>query len=504
MKTSKKKIKDEDLDESSGQTLDPYAVDFFGIGERDEVNEFDEVKRKSESSNGKAERTKILHGLNWSKSLPKISVREADFSNQINNLPKKLTGFAGKSFQKTFSRFTKIDEEKIGCEIIFISEVVLADSLIGLEKTSQVFLKVSFENKYGDSIIAINTEFATALVDLVLGGVGKSSDSLRSLSPIEQTIIEFLVANVFGTINKNLDGSKFALKNVGSEIDKKFKAGERGAEIILELKFDDFSGNITILLPSDLLNAIGKSDRSILLKDSRPESFSKIGKVIKGFGLKIPLGETRISSAELPFLEKDDVILIEKPTRIWQNREKGNSVRAYIGDGTNFYLRGYLHAEAEADLADILSHEVVLQVEEIVSGKDLNDQPKREIMDTKKEMMVDENLEEKKAAQSQATALEESEDFEEQENLKVSDEELDEETLASLGNIMVNLRVNLGGRRLSLAELQKIRVGQIIELGCRPADPVEIVTDSDNKPIATGDLIEIEGRLGVRLTKVFI
>jgi flagellar motor switch/type III secretory pathway protein FliN len=33
---------------------------------------------------------------------------------------------------------------------------------------------------------------------------------------------------------------------------------------------------------------------------------------------------------------------------------------------------------------------------------------------------------------------------------------------------------------------------------------VRLVTDNNEEPVATGELVEIEGQLGVRLTKVFI
>jgi len=64
--------------------------------------------------------------------------------------------------------------------------------------------------------------------------------------------------------------------------------------------------------------------------------------------------------------------------------------------------------------------------------------------------------------------------------------------------------VEIAGGKISLNELQSLRSGQIISLGCRPTDPVRIVTDSSDQPIAVGELVDIEGKLGVRVTRVFI
>ena len=74
----------------------------------------------------------------------------------------------------------------------------------------------------------------------------------------------------------------------------------------------------------------------------------------------------------------------------------------------------------------------------------------------------------------------------------------------SLENVQVALRVEIAGNKISLRELQNLRAGQIIALGCSPTDAVRLVTDNNEEPVATGELVEIEGQLGVRLTKVFI
>ena len=70
--------------------------------------------------------------------------------------------------------------------------------------------------------------------------------------------------------------------------------------------------------------------------------------------------------------------------------------------------------------------------------------------------------------------------------------------------MQVALRVEIAGNKISLRELQNLRAGQILALGCSPSDPVRLVTDSNEEPVATGELVEIEGQLGVRLMKVFI
>ena len=71
-----------------------------------------------------------------------------------------------------------------------------------------------------------------------------------------------------------------------------------------------------------------------------------------------------------------------------------------------------------------------------------------------------------------------------------------------LEGLLLTVRVELGARRLTLDDLANLRAGQIIELGCRATDPVDLVTE--NGTVARGELVDVEGRLGVRITRVLV
>jgi type III secretion protein Q len=114
-----------------------------------------------------------------------------------------------------------------------------------------------------------------------------------------------------------------------------------------------------------------------------------------------------------------------------------------------------------------------------------------------------ENKETEKAETNLAETGEEAEEIIETANNEETGEDA-EETTAALENILVNLRVEIAGDKFSLREVQKLRAGQIINLGCRPTDTVRIVTDTSDQPVALGELVDIEGQLGVRLTRIFI
>jgi type III secretion protein Q len=85
-------------------------------------------------------------------------------------------------------------------------------------------------------------------------------------------------------------------------------------------------------------------------------------------------------------------------------------------------------------------------------------------------------------------------------NLAERPEEIPEEVTVLLDGLMITVRVELAARTLRLDEVGLLRAGQILELGCTATDLVNLCVEGHR--IARGELVDIEGHLGVRLTQV--
>ena len=71
----------------------------------------------------------------------------------------------------------------------------------------------------------------------------------------------------------------------------------------------------------------------------------------------------------------------------------------------------------------------------------------------------------------------------------------------SIYGLPVNVVVSIGRKKLSVAELLKLRPDTIIPLTAKIEDPIELLVD--DRLIAHGELIELEdGAIGVRLTQI--
>ena len=75
-----------------------------------------------------------------------------------------------------------------------------------------------------------------------------------------------------------------------------------------------------------------------------------------------------------------------------------------------------------------------------------------------------------------------------------------EGTAGLLRDVSAPVVVELGRLRLNAAQVTRLRAGQIIRLPRGPNDPVDLVVNG--KLFARGELIEVDGALGVRLQQI--
>ena len=457
--------------------VDPFAVDFFG-GATPPAEEEEPFSGKTVKNRKRVNRTKKS---DWYKNLPQISNAEAEFSNLLSGFPENLIETAARVVSETLARFTFRPTENAACSLVSISEVNLKQALQTLNQSPNVLLTIGSPAENSKAVAALNIDFASALIDSILDGQGAPPGNRRELSPVETTIIEFLAANVLREINNFTGESMLFLQNVKPPADF-FDSFERGAEIILSLTSGDLQGIISLYAPQGFLKFLDQSPNRLFTKKADRKKLGDFEKFARKLDLRLQIGTTFLDADSLLYLEPDDIVLIEQPQISLQEDNSGGILRLFVGRGTNFRCRGIAESNGFNDNLNF-------RVEEILSAE-----ARRRFTPAKFKM------DEKETGSAEERALEADSP-----GAETSEEEiLDEQISPSLENIQVALRVEIAGNKISLRELQNLRAGQIIALGCSPTDPVRLVTDNTEEPVATGELIEIEGQLGVRLTKVFI
>jgi len=74
------------------------------------------------------------------------------------------------------------------------------------------------------------------------------------------------------------------------------------------------------------------------------------------------------------------------------------------------------------------------------------------------------------------------------------------ETQGLLRDVAAPVVVELGRIRLNASQVARLKAGQILRLPRGPRDPVDLVVNG--KIFARGELLEVDGELGVRLLQV--
>lgn len=460
--------------------LDPFAVDIFGGGKSLQTEENDTPSEVEDGAEKRDEKTKERPA--WNANLPGLTAREVEFSRLLQNLPKNLTRRAAVAIEETLARYTFQISNHIKCQLASVSEVNLAEAIGKAAQTPQVFLTLGCQPENATAVIALNADFASFIINLILGGHTADFAQPRELSPIENVIIEFLGINILSEINKWLGQPVLCLQKVAGENPSVFDSFERGAESVFGVNFNAFAGTVTVFSSWSFLDGLDKTQNPLFEKKSPDKQIQTFEKIALKLGMRLPIGTTYLTADNLLYLEQGDVVLIEEPENDWVGDNFSGNLQVYVGSGKNFLLRG-MSVPDETDGGG----ELAFKINEILSSEE-----RHKLTPTKLKMDEKETEETEIAG---ATP-------EESENATEPTEET--ENAAILSNVLVNLRVEIAGSKISLNELQTLRSGQIISLGCRPNDPVRIVTDSSDQPIAVGELVDIEGKLGVRVTRVFI
>jgi type III secretion protein Q len=80
-------------------------------------------------------------------------------------------------------------------------------------------------------------------------------------------------------------------------------------------------------------------------------------------------------------------------------------------------------------------------------------------------------------------------------------EQTNDENIASIDEVPVRLTFDLGDLTIPFSEVQSLTLGSIVDLNTPVTQAVTI--RSLNRVIGTGELVNIDGHMGVRIVKLF-
>jgi type III secretion system YscQ/HrcQ family protein len=456
-KTTRPKSLRENLEEESA--ADPFAADLFASGATGaatalvpELPEFDEDEELPE--------------VPWQSRLAAVPRSKAFFSAESPGLPRELVSGLWLPAKGVLARYAQTTAEAIYAGWQDISEVTAAEYDEQTGNAPHIFAALRLEPGNFPFTLALEADFAVCLTDRLLGGPGEPPDSLRNLSTGERAVIEFLALQVLRELDQPTAPFALRLEQISpaaplwlGEADKDLSLG---LLTVTRLQIGPLSGLARGYFPSALMKAVSQpaiAGSQIAVT----EKLSALSNIAPEVPLAVLIGQTPLKAEELLSLELGDVVVVEWPQAEWEAGAFRNRLNIRVGDGAQALLCG---------LAQDGSATINLVISDINAGN---------APTLTERLNMDIPLEEESLLAPEPPA----------------DEEVGEGA-ALLDSIMLTLHVELAARRVRLDELARLRLNQVLELGCKATDPVDLLVDG--RRVARGELVDVEGRLGVRIT----
>lgn len=456
--------------EGGAGVSDPFAVDLFADGRRDA--RLQESPARDEDADAPADED----ARPWHESLPRVTRDEARLSKALSTLPHSLSSEARAAVARVLANFARVGEGEVGLDLIDLRESDAEELSLSSSQSPRLFANLSVEPVGAPIAVALDSVFACSVVDRVLGGDGSPPDALREPSHTERAVVEFLCLRVLHELNSLAGEPLFRLESL-SDAPALVAANDAGTAasttssrmLVATVRVAGAGplGLARVALTEASLAALGASEGRLLLNgrkgsDRAAERLKALRRFAPDVPLRLRVGETRASVGDVEGLERGDIVVVERAHVSREGALYAGRVTVVAGAGEGVLIRGRVAPEPASDEElNEGARTLAVVVESVSRGAD------------------NEGLE----------------------RIEMENEELrDGTTNAALEGLMLTLHVVLTARRISLEELSRLRAGQILELGCRPGDPVEL--NADGRRVAVGELVDVEGQLGVRIIRL--
>lgn len=345
--------------------------------------------------------------------------------------------------------------------------------------------------------LEVEVGLAHIAIDMLLGGAGEAV-SLRPLTDIEEGVMGYVLIETLKALAPSLDPSlpRLRLEGICRGFDEAMQLlGDEAHLAVVQLKavFGQHSGYVRLFIPAAVLATANPPPDSAIRKARRSADAKKNIKrlsTVKNW-LRAEIGQMAISSADLSQLRERDVILVEELTAR-PDKGEGGKAKLRVGVGRAGYL------DAEIILLDNRFKAKVTGFTMGEGGQMATGEP-------------EDNPEAPPAAAPEGLpteglgrALGEREGPDDSTNpgLEARGDQVDD-TLKSqegaelLNDIPLQIAVELARVPVSAEDVISLKVGLVIDLNRMPGEPIDLSVNG--KIVARGELVEIEGNLGVRV-----
>jgi type III secretion system YscQ/HrcQ family protein len=331
-------------------------------------------------------------------------------------------------------------------------------------------------------LIEIELGLAHAGIDILLGGGGETV-ALRPLTDIEEGVMSFVVLEALRALSPSVAAGlprlrmEAILRNVEEAAGL---LGDASQVMVVQFRCDlgPHSGFIRIFLPSAVLGMATPPEHSPEAAARRNELFQRNASRLTGVKawLRAEVGRVEIASSDLASLRPGDVVLADEISVRSDQGEPGTA-ELRVGTGRVGRMDAEIFLEDgryQARIADFAWGEA--------AREDAPEAPPSE--------GPDEGTDEDDDVTNPTGARMPGE-------RSMVDESTNKEGGELLNDIPLQIAVELARVPITAEQVVSLRVGQVVDLNRVPGEPVELSVNG--KIVARGELVEVEGHLGVRI-----
>lgn len=326
--------------------------------------------------------------------------------------------------------------------------------------------------------LEIELGLAHAAIDRLLGGAGEAM-ALRALTEIEEGVISFVIIEALKALAPRIEPGlpRIRLEGMAHRVEEAMQSlAEERHVVVVQLKgvVGNQAGSLRFFLPEAVMALVNPPprapERRALVTRMAKLNLRRLKKMAPTH-LRVEIGHLALEARQLQALGARDVVLLDELS-VRSDRGASGPCEVRVGRGQVAYVAGE---------ASVVNGRYQVELKEFIFGEDpQSGSPERvegvaSILGAGARTGAGANMAENagEAGQERAQGAE------------------------LLADVPLQIAVELARVSVSAEDVVSLRVGQVLDLGRLPNEPVELSVN--NTIVARGELVEVEGQMGVRI-----
>lgn len=415
--------------------------------------------------------------------LPRLSREEAGLALQLQALVPDEE--RGRVLEAVRARLEDVAQEKVRLDVVDVS-LVTPEALAQQLTDPALLATLAFSPHLPRAVLEVELGLSHAMVDLLLGGAGETV-ALRALSDIEEGVVSFVLLEALRAVAgvRGTEGDTIQLEGMlRGAADALALLGQGGPLLVIELRVSVGAqpGHARLVVP---FGALPQGLPPLAGEAYAAAVNAHLGRLSSlRTELRCSIGRAELTYADLRQLGPGDVVLLEEASAR-PDLGQGGKGWLEVGLGRRFRLEADLALDGRQWMATVTAFHPGEQGHAGTGPTDGDGEAEAEL---------------------RGGAPRERPRLEQPEASEVTHPEAgggggmsgtSGDGAELLGDVPLQLMVELARLPMTADAVVALRVGQVVDLQRTAAEPVELSVNG--KVVARGELVEIEGQLGVRV-----